>query len=49
VAGDLRNPLNDDSMVFVGRDGQEIPDYIGLELCEALDQDAKYRPNKLDY
>jgi hypothetical protein len=49
VAGDLRNPLNDDSMVFVGRDGQEIPDYIGLELCEALDQDAKYRPNKLGY
>jgi hypothetical protein len=49
VAGDLRNPLNDDSMVFVGRDGQEIPDYIGLELCEALDQDAKYRPNKLAY
>lgn len=46
VAGDLRNPLNDDSMVFVGRDGQEIPDYIGLELCEALDQDAKYRSNK---
>jgi hypothetical protein len=49
VAGDLRNPLNDDSMVFVGRDGQEIPDYIGLELCEALDQDAKYRSNKLDH
>src|SRR5271156_3363057 len=22
VAGNLRNPLNDDSMVFVGRDGQ---------------------------
>jgi hypothetical protein len=49
VAGNLRNPLNEDSMVFVGRDGQEIPDHIGLELCEALDQDAKYRPNKPDY
>lgn len=49
VAGNLRNPLNDDSMVFVGRDGQEIPDRIGLELCEALDQDAKYKANKLDH
>ena len=49
VAGNLRNPLNDDSMVFVGRDGQEIPDHIGLELCEALDQDAKYRGNRRDY
>jgi hypothetical protein len=49
VAGDLRNPLNDDSMVFVGRDGQEIPDYVGLELCEALDDNVKYRSNKRDY
>ena len=49
VAGNLRNPLNDDSMVFVGRDGQEIPDRIGLELCEALDQDAKYKANRLDH
>jgi hypothetical protein len=49
VAGNLRNPLNDDSMVFVGRDGQEIPDRVGLELCEALDQDAKYKTNRLDH
>ena len=49
VAGNLRNPLNDDSLVFVGRDGQEIPDHIGLELCEALDQDAKYRGKQMDY
>jgi hypothetical protein len=49
VAGDLRNPLNDDSMVFVGRDGQEIPDCIGLELCEALDDNVKYRSNERDY
>jgi hypothetical protein len=49
VAGNLRNPLNDDSMVFVGRDGQEIPDRVGLELCEALDQDAKYKANRLDH
>ena len=49
VAGNLRNPLNDDSLVFVGRDGQEIPDRVGVDLCEALDQDARYRGNKMDY
>lgn len=43
VAGKLKNPLNDDTPVFVGRDGQEIPDRIGQELCEAIDDDAKYR------
>jgi hypothetical protein len=36
-------------MVFVGRDGQEIADRIGLELCEALDQDAKYKANKFNH
>lgn len=54
VAGKLKNPLNDDTPVFVGRDGQEIPDRIALELCEAIEQDAnKYVRTKhyrsLDY
>ena len=49
VAGNLRNPLNDDSLVFVGRDGQEIPDRVGVELCEAIDEDTKSRGNGMDY
>ena len=53
VAGKLKNPLNEDTPVFVGRDGQEIPDSIGLELCEAIEADAnKFRSHgtrHLDY
>ncbi len=54
VAGKLKNPLNEDTPVFVGRDGQEIPDSVGLELCEAIESDAnKFRSHgghrHLDY
>ena len=43
VVGNLKNPLNENLPVFVGRDGQEIPDSIGTELCELIEADAKHR------
>ncbi|KAL7957070.1 YT521-B-like domain-containing protein [Trichoderma compactum] len=38
--GKLRNPLNDGKPVFVGRDGQEIPETCGREMICVLDQGA---------
>ncbi|KAK4077938.1 uncharacterized protein Triagg1_3632 [Trichoderma aggressivum f. europaeum] len=38
--GKLRNPLNDGKPVFIGRDGQEIPETCGREMVCVLDQGA---------
>ena len=43
AVGNLRNPLNENLAVFVGRDGQEIPEKIGLQLSEIIDDDTSYR------
>lgn len=37
---DLRNNLNEDQPVFVGRDGQEIDPIIGAALCHRIDEKA---------
>ncbi|KAL6854644.1 YT521-B-like domain-containing protein [Trichoderma novae-zelandiae] len=36
--GDLKNPLNDGSPVFVGRDGQEYPEACGRKMIRILDR-----------
>ncbi|PTB48042.1 hypothetical protein M431DRAFT_535828 [Trichoderma harzianum CBS 226.95] len=38
--GKLRNPLNDWKPIFVGRDGQEIPETCGREMVYVLDRGA---------
>lgn len=43
AVGNLKNPLNENLAVFVGRDGQEIPEKLGLQLCDILDEDTAYR------
>jgi hypothetical protein len=39
--GYLKNPLNDMAPVFIGRDGQEIEDKCGRELCSLIDEQQK--------
>ena len=41
--GHLRNALNDDQAVLVGRDGQEIEAECGAALCELLDEEMEER------
>lgn len=41
--GNLKNPLNEHNPVFVGRDGQEIPEEVGDELCDVIDENAAPR------
>ncbi|KAH0563255.1 hypothetical protein GP486_002179 [Trichoglossum hirsutum] len=36
----LRNPLNEDQPVLIGRDGQEIEEECGAALCDIIDQEA---------
>lgn len=43
AVGNLKNPLNENLAVFVGRDGQEIPEELGLQLCDIIDEDTAYR------
>ncbi|KAF7507734.1 hypothetical protein GJ744_010163 [Endocarpon pusillum] len=43
AVGNLKNPLNENLAVFVGRDGQEIPEKIGLQMTEIIDDDTAYR------
>ena len=43
AVGNLKNPLNENLAVFVGRDGQEIPEKIGLQMSEIIDDDTAYR------
>lgn len=43
AVGNLKNPLNENLAVFVGRDGQEIPEKLGLQLCDIIDEDTSYR------
>ncbi|WEW60786.1 hypothetical protein PRK78_006274 [Emydomyces testavorans] len=40
----LTNSYNENAMAFLGRDGQEIEPYCGLELCSILDQFEKFKP-----
>lgn len=40
--GHLKNMLNEGQAVLVGRDGQEIEESCGLELCKLIDE-AKER------
>lgn len=39
---ELRNRLNEDQPVFVGRDGQEIEPECGAALCGIVDDRATY-------
>ena len=39
--GYLTNSYNENSVVFYGRDGQEIEPMCGVELCSALDNNLK--------
>lgn len=43
AVGNLKNPLNENLAIFVGRDGQEIPEKLGLQLCDIIDEDTAYR------
>jgi YT521-B-like domain len=43
AVGNLKNPLNENLAVFVGRDGQEIPEKLGRQLSEIIDEDTAYR------
>lgn len=43
AVGNIKNPLNENLAVFVGRDGQEIPEKLGLQLSEIIDEDTAYR------
>jgi YT521-B-like domain len=43
AVGNLKNPLNENLAVFVGRDGQEIPEKMGYQLCDIIDEDTSYR------
>jgi hypothetical protein len=38
--GHLKNALNDNQAVLIGRDGQEIEENCGAGLCELIDQEA---------
>ena len=52
IFGELKNPWNENLPVFVARDGQEIPERIGAELCEMIDEEAQYQTRNrchLDY
>lgn len=42
-AGHLKNVLNDGLAVVVGRDGQEIEERCGRELCKIIKQIAEDR------
>ncbi len=39
--GHLRNSMNENQAVLVGRDGQEIEPECGAALCEILDEEAE--------
>ncbi len=41
--GHLKNSLNENQAVLVGRDGQEIEESAGLGLCECIDEEAERR------
>ena len=43
AVGSLKNPLNENLAIFVGRDGQEIPEELGLQLCDIIDEDTAFR------
>lgn len=43
AVGNLKNPLNENLAVFVGRDGQEIPENLGIQLSDIIDEDTAYR------
>jgi YTH domain-containing protein 1 len=43
AVGNMKNPLNENLAVFVGRDGQEIPEKLGIQLCDIIDEDTAYR------
>jgi YTH domain-containing protein 1 len=43
AVGNLKNPLNENLAIFVGRDGQEIPEKLGRQLSEIIDEDTAYR------
>lgn len=43
AVGNIKNPLNENLAVFVGRDGQEIPEKLGLQLCDIIDEDTSYQ------
>ena len=36
----LRNSLNEDQPVLIGRDGQEIEEECGAGVCDIIDQEA---------
>jgi hypothetical protein len=38
--GDLKNSLNENMPVLVGRDGQEIEEKCGIALAELIDEDG---------
>ena len=39
--GHLKNMLNENQAVLVGRDGQEVDDRCGAALCELIDEEGK--------
>lgn len=41
--GHLKNALNEGQAVLVGRDGQEIEEECGVELCEVIDEGVGWR------
>lgn len=43
AVGNLKNPLNENLPIFVGRDGQEIPEKLGLQVCDIIDEDIAYQ------
>ncbi len=44
--GHLKNALNEDQAVLVGKDGQEIEPSCGQALCELLDEEAMAETNE---
>ena len=38
---ELTNALHNDSKVFFGRDGQEIGEQSGFQVCEIIDEEAR--------
>jgi len=43
----LTNPLNDNKPVKVCRDGQEFSPAVGAQLCQMMDEGAKFAPPNL--
>jgi hypothetical protein len=39
--GHLKNALNDNQAVLIGKDGQEIEEFCGRELVELIDEECE--------